>query len=333
MKTDNIKPSSGFTTVLITTLIPTVIASSIVAAAFNSFYSDFYKVPTICIKISSQGTSVNVTNIGRTAAKHFVLTVSSPYTIISQSIFATENITSIKKNTTQLAVNLPRFSNGEGSQIRVDLVVMNPNPTTSSSFYSFATYDEGSTSYSTSNPKDCPDVLTSFLLSSFSLPIFLAIGGLIAYFPLVFYLMRRQDRRFFVSEIIREVLEVRKALENNTQEKLIFFILRSFNISLRLRFILLAAFNWIIMSYVLKIFILERKGDDYYLWDLKTYYAKAGIIINVNDYVIIDDFYTNLKERNSYIDNNQGVLVKQNEDCLRLAKKVLEEIDWNKYKF
>jgi hypothetical protein len=62
---------------------------------------------------------------------------------------------------------------------------------------------------------------------------------------------------------------------------------------------------------------------------------KSEVINEMNDYVRIDDFYSNLAERSSYIikgkiDNTK--LMKLNEKCLELAEDALEIIDWSKYK-
>jgi hypothetical protein len=57
---------------------------------------------------------------------------------------------------------------------------------------------------------------------------------------------------------------------------------------------------------------------------------------SINDYIRIDDFYTKLDERNSYIENNQTIddiaLLKLNKKCLELAEEALMKIDWSIYK-
>jgi hypothetical protein len=66
---------------------------------------------------------------------------------------------------------------------------------------------------------------------------------------------------------------------------------------------------------------------------------KRRIISSINDYIRIDDFYSKLAERNSYIQNTMEnnhlidniALLKLNKKCLELAENVLEKIDWSVY--
>jgi hypothetical protein len=59
------------------------------------------------------------------------------------------------------------------------------------------------------------------------------------------------------------------------------------------------------------------------------------IIRDINDYIHVDDFYSKLVERNSYIKNNQVIddseLVELNRQCLELAENALEKVDWSRY--
>ena len=60
------------------------------------------------------------------------------------------------------------------------------------------------------------------------------------------------------------------------------------------------------------------------------------IIREPDDYIRIDDFYSKLVERDSYIKNNQVIddftLAELNRQCLELADNALEKVDWNKYR-
>ena len=65
-----------------------------------------------------------------------------------------------------------------------------------------------------------------------------------------------------------------------------------------------------------------------------------AIITSINDYMRIDDFYSKLAERNSYIENTTRnnrlidniILFKLNKKCLDLAEEALTKIDWSTYK-
>lgn len=63
---------------------------------------------------------------------------------------------------------------------------------------------------------------------------------------------------------------------------------------------------------------------------------KTEIIYEINDYLRVDDFYSKLAERNSYIKSasiDDTALVKLNKECLDLAEYALKLIDWSKYKW
>ena len=74
------------------------------------------------------------------------------------------------------------------------------------------------------------------------------------------------------------------------------------------------------------------------IWNQVPYKMRKSID-SVNDYLLIDDFNSELKKRNSYLrDINKGetlpkdyTLLKLNETLLLAAENVLDKIDWNKY--
>jgi hypothetical protein len=57
----------------------------------------------------------------------------------------------------------------------------------------------------------------------------------------------------------------------------------------------------------------------------------------MGDYMIINDFYSQLRNRNLYLLKSkekavdQSKISKLNETCLEAAEKALKDIDWNKY--
>ena len=55
----------------------------------------------------------------------------------------------------------------------------------------------------------------------------------------------------------------------------------------------------------------------------------------VGDYLLIDDFYSELRRRNSYLRDSivdEAKVIKLNKTCLEAAEKTLKDIDWNKYR-
>jgi hypothetical protein len=164
-----------------------------------------------------------------------------------------------------------------------------------------------------------------FYLSLFS---YLHINYLATYLPILPFLIaemivisyisisrvRRGKRRFF-SYLKQEMMDVRRGFKDNILNKHVF-----------------SDRWWQKSPSELKKYYKSKS-------DRVTYYAIRGNrnpIKDINDYIRIDDFYSKLRERNSYIDNSQPIddiaLLKLNKNCLDLAEGALEKIDWSKYK-
>lgn len=62
---------------------------------------------------------------------------------------------------------------------------------------------------------------------------------------------------------------------------------------------------------------------------------KLQFIDKINSYLLLDDFYSKLAKRNSFLTTNKSVekdiLMKYNKDCIGLADKALIRVDWPKY--
>lgn len=61
---------------------------------------------------------------------------------------------------------------------------------------------------------------------------------------------------------------------------------------------------------------------------------QRNAINNINDYLLVDDFYSELRKRNSYIRDSaidESKLSELNKTCLLAAEKALKDIGWNKY--
>ena len=79
----------------------------------------------------------------------------------------------------------------------------------------------------------------------------------------------------------------------------------------------------------------ETYTDAEYRGYLKVLKRKSKIISEMNDYLRIDDFYSKLAERNSYINSgsiDDSILKELNRQCLDMVEDALEKIDWHKYK-
>ena len=109
----------------------------------------------------------------------------------------TDNVTSIEQNQNLLSLNLPRFTNGDGSVIRIDIQRNSSQPLFDKNYNAYATHEKGSSKNYPSNPQ-CPNLFTSFLLLPYSPLIILGIVLIIAYIPLLVYLNIRKDRKIFI---------------------------------------------------------------------------------------------------------------------------------------
>ena len=332
------KSDRGFVTVLLTTVIPTILASSVVASVFSSFYSDYYKTPTICITINEifkDEVVVEAKNYGRDSARKLVLTIDSPYNIINKKTFATENVTSVKENQTTLSISLPRFSNEEGSIIKITVFTnyqqdlpLNQHLPLIQNIFAYATYEKGSTKNSN---LQCPDLFTRFLLLPYSPLIILGILLLIAYFPLIVYLHRRIDRKIFISLLIEDIINVRANLDENRRltDKLAVWDLYKLIKYLVFNHGIILLFSWAGIIFFVRFYIYEKikkknRAAESYIWDSKTPNSKINIIKNMDDYIRVDDFYRSLKQRNM---NSE-----KNEECFNYAMQALLNIKWVIYR-
>ena len=342
---ESFKSDRGFVTVLVTAVIPTILASSIVASAFSIFYSDYYKTPTICITVKpekhSESVVVEAKNHGRDRARGLVLTIESPNNIINKTVLATENVTSMKQNQTILSLNLPRFSNGEGSVIKINVWTNSPQSSLIENINAYATYEKGSTKYSSSNPQ-CPDLFTSFLLLPYSPLIILGIILLIAYFPLLVYINRRIDRKIFLELLTQDLMNVRARLHENPSltDKLALWNLDELVSYLAFNHGLIFFISWVFFSWAGIIFLVrfyiytkiqqKNRAGGSYIWDLKTYNSKINIFKHMDDYIRIDDFYRCLKHRNNK--DSKEERAKFNDECFNLSVQALVNIKWDIYR-
>ena len=70
-------------------------------------------------------------------------------------------------------------------------------------------------------------------------------------------------------------------------------------------------------------------------WTSISYETKRQIVRDISDYLLVDDFYALLTKRNAYVVDNKienDKLYQYNEECIKLAEKVLSDVDWKKYR-
>jgi hypothetical protein len=106
---------------IIVPIIVAVLGTSVV----NIFVSAFLR-PEIFTEVipdaeNPLNATINVINKGRAPAKNLQITVEAPYNITNHRIFSTENYTQkFIQNSTTLEVLLPRFSQGDGSLVKIN---------------------------------------------------------------------------------------------------------------------------------------------------------------------------------------------------------------------
>ncbi len=296
------------------------ISGVIVPSLSTPLINQIYNKPNLKIDIISESknktaTTVNLTNTGTMPATNLSLILTANNKIINDitNLLSTVNVTlAIPGSHSLLKINGPmahpkssfvelhvkKFVNGDGSIIKL---AVGAKDAIDKNYTAYATYDQGSTKR-TGAESWWSD------LSAFANPISSLIYLIVAEVIVVAYvgirLHKRRKRRFFVG-ITQEMMDVRKALRETLSNK----TFKSHGSRLLL------------------------PTDTYALLPID----KRRVVSDINDYMHIDDFYSKLAERNSYINNNQAIdelaLVKLNKKCLELVEDALEKIDWSKYKY
>jgi hypothetical protein len=125
-----------------------------------------------------------------------------------------------------------------------------------------------------------------------------------------------------VSSIIRDLMNTRKYLKNDILSKEVFpdeWKAQMYSVDIK------------DVKKELSTSVIKRKQ--------KIERARKKIIKNVNDYLLIDDFFTRLNSRNRIVMDhvygqaplNNEALAKINKECYELTDEALKKIDWSKY--
>ena len=292
--------------------------------------NQLYNKPNIDIDIKNStqedpknSTIITLSNIGTMPATNLSLIITAHNEIIDNitNVFSTANVTLVMpKSRSLLEINSPmqinsssvelhvkKFANGGGSIIKL---AVHTKDATDKDYTIYATYDQGSNKRSGGGHV--------FFIFSPSLGTYGFFAELIVIVYFFAWLRKHFRKRFFI-ELINEIIYVRKTLRINLSDK-------DLSSDHTWTFNILDTEHHRVMKLIDKIFYAP-------VW------AKHKLIKSVNDYTRIDDFYSKLAQRNSYIrscivnnyliDDND--LLKLNKKCLELAEEVLEKIDWSRY--
>jgi len=249
-----------------------------------------------------------------------------------------KDITSI--NSDFVEIYIKKFVNDGGSIIRLEIKCSSHrhacNYSSRTDLYPvntvYATYDQGSTRY----PPLAPPITFTYILfppaayfmnnntryTAFIQHIpdiyitgayfYLAQSIVIIYLFYYFFIRRRkQSKEKFLERIKQEMMSFRRSVRNDPLSRKPFYD-----------------------SWTEDTISTETFTDAEYRRYLKMLKRKSKIISEMNDYLRVDDFYSKLAERNSYINsgNDDSVLKDLNKQCLDMVEDALEKVDWHKYK-
>jgi hypothetical protein len=269
-------------------IIAAIIGSGLIVTAFSTINSFIFK-PAIDISVSHSGILTNTVflkNIGYAPATHLRLTMHYPRTMTLHytTEYENENMTvNNDRQTSSLVAFLPRLTPGGNVSIGIsdfDSVV--------------ATYDQGSSEYR-------PHLLESLFGTPLSImntilqPMILIVLGFLSFAIALRH--KRRSKSKLASDILIDIMNVRKELNNNDKGDP--------------------------SGIILRLHAWQSNIDN-----------ERQIVSNYRDYQKIDDFYSTVKSRNRYLLQNQvssDVLSILNKDCLNKATIVYTEIDWRKF--
>jgi len=184
----------------------------------------------------------------------------------------------------------------------------------------YATYDQGSMKkIEGENPSFISIIYNSW-------PV---IFGYIAYFIVLAYIYTRINRwrkRKFFSKIQEQLMEVRTKLKERP------YYDEAFDFTVPAQKLTFYEQMW--KAYTFN--KTYRWQNNNLIWQTKPWikFKRSFLHTNVLGFVIVDDLYSRLGERDYYIrknEDNEIDLVEQNKKILELAEDALEKTDWSKY--
>jgi hypothetical protein len=247
---------------------------------------------------------ITLTNFGFGPATNIILFVDAPGKISNINIKpGTANITATEIKESRFTAHIPKLVQGAGSFVKLDLfLARNQSISSDQSYYpAYVTYDQGSTMEKFFWDPDY--LLTGFfnyinlaLVTILVIPIGLFTIGYSVYFE--YFRQRKERQRDFISGIIDNLTQIRRELTKNTKHQQPFLPFSN-------------------------------------VWKKESYYSEHNYIKakEIQDYIVLDDFYVELDERNQSLSSNISdyKLETLNKHLLYLANNALEKIDWKKY--
>ncbi|MBV9177825.1 MAG: hypothetical protein JO297_12385, partial [Nitrososphaeraceae archaeon] len=267
------------------------------------------------------------TNDGRVVATHVLLTAFYPaHNIVSyNSPFHNENMTLIHQEPSVLIAKIDRLAKDATIAINIMATKMNKGLGFNNSYIVSASYDQGSNTISnTRSPADIPTYLPTRIQIVVFASAFSAVFFIIAYYyKRIKNLVRNLGRATYVLSIIREIDSIQNEIKNDITSKRIFTIKNLVRNLGRSTYVL---------SIIREIASIQNEIKN----DItsKDNQSRRQIFSNYEDYNKIDEFYVELKKRDSFLSQkniSSDLIKKWNRCCVWLAVQSLRNIDWVRY--
>lgn len=207
------------------TIISAILSSSLVLSGLGFIYTQIYNKPDIQIKIIANDVDkrmalIQVVNNGKVPATNLTLKVISPASIINYTIFSSlrtisHNIS--KSNSNLLEVQTPKLVQGEGSLIKIVMLINATSKTNYLDYTAYITYDQGSVIAIPLQPLPIEESINNFM-KVWLLPLILIVVGLdtaILIFLLIPY--RRKSRERYVNKYKRIIDTTYQAFSTDVQ--------------------------------------------------------------------------------------------------------------------
>lgn len=296
---------------ILSVVIVPIIVAIIATAPFLANLIQSYNKPNVNIWISpdvgdNRKAIIRITNNGAASATNLTLTVDTPKEILSATEkLATVRTQPLESNQTTVKLFIPQLIHGDGSIVEIETLI-DANQSATYNYIAYATYDQGSTKQSILLQKlSYYNIFNDFMLY-LTIPYFVAYP-LLLIFLFKYYAPRRRIKAAAI-KITEEMVLLRRELMTNIQSDKIFSTDWKIRLSYRVLF-----------SSVKTRYTVEETVKKY--------------TRNLNDRLIIEDFYAKLYARNQRLEKNDvdtDRLKEINDDCLKTADNALKIIDWRK---
>jgi Short C-terminal domain len=289
-------------------ILSSLVGSGLTLFVITNSVSDFnqphinLQVDQSIIRDNQIKSQILVSNDGRVAATHVLLTAFYPAANILNysSPFHSEDMTLIQQKPTLLVANINRLAKDATIAVNIMLVMNKHLGFNNNSYIVSASYDQGSTTISNINSPLLNVNNPTLVPNRIRLLVFASTLSAIFFILALSYkriknFTKSLGRPTYILSVIREMASIQNELKNDIISK--------------------------------RIFTSE-------IWESKDDQIRRQIFSNYEDYNKVDEFYVELKKRDSILSQkniSNDLVKKYNRSCLWLAIYVLRNIDWTRY--